>query len=402
MSLNQIIDKEPLQPLVCDDTLNLKGNQLRLKKEIDVPEGNFTNIDTVTINGSPYPPGGGAVPTLIPNKFLRTTNAVTPTMFWGDVNAAELVHGTAYQILHTDATGSFSEWTTNLRIPGILTVVGASNLSNVDTSGTLNVVGDLQFVGAAGAVGSVLTKTGLATQSFQPLTASSITPGLSNQIFVTNAGGTIAQWASSVTIPSNLIVSNVTDLHGDLQMNGISGGVGSVLTKTGVSLQQWVIPAQIKCCKYVAYFAGQNLNSGVGPTAVTFNTVNIAADYALASRGTFNHITQPTNTQFLIGSDGAYDIQITGFIDPTSTGLVSTVVSLSIEVNGVELATSCVIVNTFSFVGTFSAVFINAGTNVRILARRIANAGTMNTIGFPTAVPNFASTISFTLVNTIN
>lgn len=355
MSLNQLIDKTPLTTLVCDDTLNLKGNQLRLKKEIDVPEGNFTNIDVVTINGSPYPPGGGAVPALVRNKFLRTTDVVTPTMFWGDVDVAGIVHGTSLQILHTNLAGNASEWTDNLTIPGNLVVVGSSNLqSNVSCDNDLGVDGNLAVVGSS-ALGDVDT-------------------------------------------------SGTLNVVGNLQFVGVSGAVGTVLTKTGAATQSWVAPttySQVRCIRFAGYLAAQDLNAGVGPTALTFDTVNVISNYSAASTGGVTGITQPSNTQFRSNFTGQYDIQITGYIDPASTGPTSSVVTLSVEVGGFEFARQCIVVNNLSFVGTFPSMVISNGTNVRILARRVTGTGSFNTFAPLSAIPNFSSTITFTLVNIV-
>lgn len=323
MSLNQIIDKDPNQTLVCDETLNLKGNQLRLKKKIVVPDGEFTNVDTVTINGAPYP--GGAFPALIANKLLRTNGTATAVL-WGDVP-----HGPADSVLQTDSTGTSVVWRVSPNFPGNLTVNGNTTTLNLIVNGS-----------------STLT--------------------------------------------------NVVTINSDLQFNSVSGAVGSVITKTSTNDQAWVLPLQTKIIRYAAFLALQDLNSGAGPTAVTFNTTPIYST-AVTNVGTVTGITQPSITQFLVGETGVYDISINGFINRTSTGPVSSFVSLTAEVNGVEILNSCVVVNTLSFVGNLTSIPITAGNLVRILARRIIGTGSFNTYGPPAASPNFTSTIAFTLIN---
>lgn len=266
-----------------------------------------------------------------------------------------------------------------------------------------------------------------------------ITPGDPDQVFVTDSLGIAANWSDNLSLPGNLIVTGSSDLKdnvrceqdatvdgdfsvtglsslnntdmtgtinltGDLQMSGISGAVGTVLTKTGVNSQAWVAPttySQVRCIRYATYFAAQDLNAGAGPTALTFDNVNIISNYAASSTGAVTGITQPSTTQFRSNFTGQYDIQITGFIDSTSTGPTSSVVTLSVEVGGVELARQCVVVNDLSFVGTFPSIVITNGTNVRILARRITGTGSFNTFAPLSVAPNFPSTISFTLVNVV-
>lgn len=405
MSLNQIIDQQPNDPLVCDDTLLLKGNRLRLKNGIISPEGDFNNVDTITINGIPYPPGGGFLPTPTPNRILRTNGL--SVVSWGDVNPSnmtggatgdvlktiapgvvawdpvkseDITPGLANQILHTNALATDAEWTSNLIIPGNcdvdvnLVVAGSSTFqSNVDcdqvlnvdgntfcnaaltvtgqtTTGDLDVEGDLQFLGVSGTSGQFLKKTGVATQSFQNIVAADMTAGAANSV-LTSAGG----------------------------------------------ISQWIVPTASRRIVYGTTFSAQNINQ-VGPVAANFSTLNFTS-IASSTGSPIVGITQPSGTQFMIGTTGTYLANITGYIDPTSTGLGNSIVSLSIEVGGIESQQSCVVCNgNYSFGGSiwFSAV---AGQIVRILLRRVVGVGTLNTFADGAGLPNFASTIVFNLLN---
>lgn len=251
------------------------------------------------INGAPYPPGGGAVPVLVANKFLRTNG--TPAMFWGDVNAAELVHGTSNQILHTNNAGTASEWTSNLTVPGALTSVGnglfqqdlaVQNELNVTndltiingdlevTNGDVNLNNLLTFNNVAGALGQIPVSNGSgipawSDPSFDP---DVITPGALNQVLITGVlpGPVLgATWSDDLDLPgvlnvtggttlqSTLIVggavtnssttncvgklttTNGCDLQGtsnivnNLQFNSNSGTTGQFIKKTGASTQNW-------------------------------------------------------------------------------------------------------------------------------------------------------------------
>lgn len=405
MSLNQITDQHPLEPLICDDTLLLKGNKLRLKNSITVPQGQFQNINTFTINGAPYPQGGGWVPPTVANKILRTDGL--SFVSWGDVNPSNLVGGVtgdvlktiapgvvawdpvkseditpglANQILHTDSLGTAAEWTSDLTIPGNcdvdvnLVVAGSSTFqSNVDcdqvlsvdgntfcnadlvvlgdtTVGALDVNGDLQFVGVSGTSGQFLKKTGAVTQSFQ-----------------------------------NIVAADVA-----------AGANGSLLTSFG-GISQWIVPTNVRRIVYGTTFTAQNLNV-VGPTPANFSTLaflNLASSTGTSVVG----ISQPSATQFTIGDTGNYVANINGYIDPASTGLGNSIITLSAEINGTESQRNCVVCNgNYSFNGTLSFV-ATAGQTVRILIRRVVGTNTLNTFAEGAALPNFASTIIFNLIN---
>lgn len=391
MSLNQIIDQDPLTTLVCDETLNLKGNQLRLKKKIVAPDGEFDNVDTVTINNTPYPPGGGFLPVPVANRILRTTGltvewgSVTPSNFtgglpgdvlktiapgvvaWDPVKVNEITPGLANQIMHTNALGTAAEWTSTLTVPSTLTVAGSSVLqSNVNCDQTLSVdglfsavadmtvggsadfAGDMTFVGNSGTVGQYLVKTGAATQDWQTLTvpSSSITAGADNTV-LTSAGGAAL----------------------------------------------WITPTVINLIKYGTTFLAQNINAAAGPTALQFSTSTFV-DTAISTVGVPINITQPSATQFTIGTLGVYNIDITGYIDPASTGLGNSIVTLSLEVGGVEKTDYCIVCSgNYSFSGRFPAVLITAGQNIRVLARRVVGTNALTTFANGLPAPSFASSI---------
>ena len=415
MSLNQIIDQKPGLPLVCDDTLKLKGYQLRLINSLDVPEGNFDNVNTFTINGNVYPPGGGFLPNPVSNKILRTNNlsvvswgdvnpsnltggvvgdvlkTIAPnTVAWDPVKPADLTPGTALQILHTKSDGSAAEWTTNLEIPGTakvdstLLVLGSTTLDSTvlcnqtltadsnlfvndsivvqndlqvangnlsvdigtSTLASLNVVGNLQLNGSSGTSGQFVKKTGISSQDYSNIAASDITAG-SDRTLLTSLGG----------------------------------------------VAQWLTPATFRNIKYGTTFSAQDLNAGVGPTAVSFsNTPFLSINVSNTSSVT--GITQPSATQFMINDTGSYNVSITGYIDPTSLGIGNTVLTLSAEVGGTEQQVSCVVCNaTAAFSGTIPGLTITAGQVLRILVRRVVGTRPMSTFSSASAIPSFASSI---------
>lgn len=251
MSLNQIIDQDPLQPLVVDETLNLKGSTLRLKKKITVTEGEFDNVDTVTINNNPYPPGGGFLPVPVANKVLITdgssvvswgsvgphnltggaTGEVLKTISpgvvdWDKIDTTGITPGAPLSILQTNLFGTGTQWSTLLTLPGyvqinsgnltllsgdiianagslstgfITTTTGTSNLSNVSLNG------DLAFNAVSGSVGQVLKKTAVNDQAWSNLLVSDLSPGINRQVLQMN--GATPTWVSSLTLPAAATIS---------------------------------------------------------------------------------------------------------------------------------------------------------------------------------------------------
>lgn len=326
--------------------------------DINDTTNRVSNLWVDNINGNPYPPGGGAVPSLVRNKFLRTTDTVTPSMFWGDVDTSSITHGTARQVLHTNSAGTAVEWTTNLSVPGTLatdsslTVDGSSDLKdNVHCEQDLGVDGDFSVTG---------------------LTSLAITD-----------------------------VNDTLDVKGNMEFNGVAGAANYILQKTSTTTQAWTLQPQVRYIRYSHYLQAQDLNSAAGPLPVQFYVFSPITDLANATYGSVTAITQPSSTQFTIGTAGTYDITINGYCDPASTGPVGSMATLSIEVDTVELAETCIVVNTFSFTGTFT-VAVAAGKNIRILTRRVgAGTGNFTTFASGLAVPSFASTITLSLVNTV-
>lgn len=295
--------------------------------------------------------------------YLQT---IAGTVEWAPptFDPSVLAPGTAYQLLQTNSTATAAEWTSNITIPQNLSVQGSTLLqSNVNCDqtftvdglfsavsdaifqGNTDIEGDLLFNSNSGTAGQFIKKTGVSTQDW-----------------------------------NNIVAADVT-----------SGANGTVLTSVA-GVTQWVAPSVSSSCIYSTTFTAQNINNAVGPAALLFSTI----PYANQVTGSAIAITQPSATQFTIGTTNLYSVMINGFIDPTSTGLGNSIVSLSLEVNGVELQTSCVVCNgNYSFTGSFSSVSINAGENVRVLARRIVGTNTLNTFASGSAIPSFASTISF-------
>jgi len=297
---------------------------------------------------------------------------------------------------------------------GDLTVnAGSTTLQGLDVNG------DLQLSGTSGTAGQIIVKTSPTTQAWQNLsvTPSTISPGTANQLLVTNVGGTAAQWASNVIVPGSLNVA------GDLQFNSVSGSAGQFVKKTSGTTQafsnivasditagadrtlltslggvaQWLTPTTVRNIKYGTTFTAQDLNAGVGPTAVTFSTIPFLS-INTTNTAPVTGITQPSSTQFVINDTGSYNVTITGYIDPTSLGIGNTVFALSTEVAGTEQQVGCVVCSAnYSFSGTIPGLTITSGQVLRILVRRIVGTRPMSTFSSASAVPSFASNIVISL-----
>jgi hypothetical protein len=454
MSLSHILDKGTCPPA----WLKLRAHRLHSCTDIqfdrdliglirlngNVPPGGartFLHTDSLgvinwkTFNKDDIPAGADG-------DYLQTIGGLVE---WASLSVQpnSISPGLANQVFHTDPTGTVAEWASDIEVPGDLKV-----------NGDTDIVSDLQFNGSSGSAGQYLVKTGAATQSWQNLSVapSTITPGLANQIMHTNTAGTAAEWSSNIIVPgtfrvnsSSIFDANVdcnsvvnvdgnffanasstltdVDVEGDLSFVSNSGTVGQVLTKTGAATQDWqtlsvptssivagadntvltsaggatywITPNIINIIKYATTFNAQNINSGAGPTALSFNTTPYV-NTAISTVGAPALISQPSATQFTIGTLGVYNIDITGYIDPTSAGIGNSVVTLSIEVAGSEKTEQCVVCNgEFSFSGRFSGILITAGANVRILARRVSGTGTLYTFASGSLAPSFASSIMF-------
>lgn len=482
MSLNQLLNN-PNTP--CLPWKRIKVYDLDVCNDIVSPNADITNLDVVNINGAPYPSPSERIPQpFVANKVLRTNNTATG-MLWGDVP-----HGNSKELLQTNLAGNGVEWNSSIDIPGNLTVTGSSQLKemvlcekelavdgdlgvqgdtaliNTSITGTMDINGNLRFVGAAGSIGQVLTKTGANTQSFQ---TPSLPSGAANQVYVMNNAGTGQGFANSINLPGDATVNGTTttlnltsngfarlvsaaSIDGDLQFNNISGSVGQFIKKTALNDQAfatfeltdipagpnnraiftrsgvvqysqigasdivsgsngqylsvvagvstWVTPLSVRFIRYATTFAAQDLNADAGPSFVTFST----SPFSNISNSTGTAVTavsQSSATQFVINTAGTYDIVITGYVDPTSTGIGSAVVLLSVDLNGTEIARSCVVCRQSGFGGVFTSIMCTAGSVIRIIRRRSSGIGTLNLFGSPTTVPNFTSTISINLVNTV-
>lgn len=283
--------------------------------------------------------------------------------------------------------------------------------------------------------GSAHTMTVLASQSptvaemcfINPTTAvvtdnptispANIIPGASNQVFVTNPAGTGTAWSDDIDLPGDLTVHGDTDLINDLQFNGSSGTTGQYLVKTGANTQgwqnlsvtpasitagpdysvlssaggavYWLLPTDLKFITYGVTFLNQNINIA-GPAPLLFDTSPFV-DLAISTLGPISTITQPSNEEFLFGETTVYTVQINGYIDPASSGLPKSIVTLSLEIDGLEKET-CVCSSGHSFTGQFPPRAILAGQIMRVLARQVVNTGQLNTFALSSA-PSFASSI---------
>lgn len=248
------------------------------------------NLDTITINNSPYPPTG-LLPTPVANKVLRTNGGAVVS--WGDVNPSnltggsvgdvlktvapstvawdtikpgDLAPGTARQLLETNSGATAAQWTSNIDIPGTLdctgnavfdgdlTVTNDLNVVNGDLTvanggvsvlvdgisvegnsafnNDLNIDGEITLNSVSGAANQTIVSDGAGNQIWSSIPAAGINHGTAAQILVTNNLGTATQWSSD-------IITNDLACGGDLSFNSGSGTTGDLIVKTGATTQQW-------------------------------------------------------------------------------------------------------------------------------------------------------------------
>lgn len=321
---------------------------------------NSPNVDLVTINHQPYPPGGGFVPVLVPNKFLRTTNVGPTQMFWGDVNAAELVHGTANQLLVTNSLGTQSQWASNIVVPGSFDCVGNGVFQqDLAVQNELNVTNDLQVI-----------------------------------------NGDVNVTSGNLTISTGDTTVQKLNVIGNLQCNGASGNIGDYLTKTTLTTQAWVTPPNIKMIRLATNFLVQDLNASAS-LLCNFD-VTPFTNLAIGSTAIVPGISMPNATSFLIGLTATYDIDFCVNFTTASTGLGNSVLQLYAEVNGLIISTRPCVSNSggYSICGKIPSVILTQGSTLRIRTQRVVGTGSLltSTSGVP---PNSVSTISISLVNTV-
>lgn len=311
-----------------------------------------------------------------------------------------------------------------LRLNGNIPPGGPRTFLHTDTLGVINWKTFDRADIPAGANGDYLQTIGglveWAPPSFSP---SVISPGLANQILHTDSTGALAEWASNIEVPGDLKINGDTDIVSDLQFNGSSGTSGQYLVKTGAATQSWqnlvvpatsitagadytvltsaggsalwITPSVVNQIKYGTTFLAQDINAAAGPTALQFST-SAFINSAISNVGVPVNITQPSATQFTIGTSSVYNIDITGYVRFTPDGGGNPVVTLSLEVAGTEQQNSAIVCSdNYSFSGRFSGVGLSAGQVVRILARRVARDKALTTFASGSALPNFASTILF-------
>lgn len=296
----------------CMPGRNVKFSNLHVCEDGDI-EGNLV---VNTINGLPYPPGGGFLPPPVANRILRTTGL---TVEWGSVTPSNFTGGLPGDVLKTIA-------------PGVV--------------------------------------------AWDPVKAYEITPGLANQILQTDSLGTAAAWQNLV-VPATSITA---------------GADYTVLTSAGGSAL-WITPPVVNQIKYGTTFLAQDINAAAGPTALQFST-SAFINSAISNVGVPVNITQPSATEFTIGTSSVYNIDITGYVRFTPDGLGNPIVTLSLEVAGTEKTDYCIVCSdNYSFSGRFPAVFITAGQNIRVLARRVVRDKALTTFANGLPAPSFASSI---------
>lgn len=78
--------------------------------------------------------------------------------------------GDAFQVFHTNSTGTLAEWTSDLHVPGDLGSEGTFEAIGQSFLNDTDIAGDLSFSTNPGTVGQVLIKTGATTQDWKDLT----------------------------------------------------------------------------------------------------------------------------------------------------------------------------------------------------------------------------------------
>lgn len=421
MSLNQILDNGVTTP--CLPWKKVKFYDVNACNSVISPEGDFDNVDVDTINGQPYPPGGGFLPTAVANKVLVTDNAaaiswgsVRPvnltsgttgqvirttapsTVAWDNIVAGDITPGTANQVLVTNPTATAAVWSDSLALNGSFKVVGTAQ-----TQGSLDIQDNLFLNTVAGTAGQYIKKTGATTQAWSDLDPADITPGTAFQTLQTNSLGTAPVWVDSIFAPGTIsatgtlssvnggltlsnvaaqinmlgagtqincggIINTVTlNMTGALQFSAVAGTLGAVPVSNALGIPSWSFPTY-----FARYYDNSivNMNSGGGTTLLTAATADVSNANITYLAGTFT-----------LAEPGQY--QVVFQTNPTSVSAKSQSY-VKLIVNGVSrgsvLNASAVVndVQSLSLIKTFRVNTTNA--TVAITTQQFA-AGTLNTSG---------------------
>lgn len=238
MSLNRIFDRGDGE---CIESNKFAMHSLRICDSASIPA--ITDVDT--INGIPYPPGGGFLPVPVANRFLRTNNLAVAqwqpfvindipvgldgqvltttagTPIWATPMSAPIVPGNPRQVYQTSADGTVAEWTDDVQVNDDLDVLGTSTFggnglfqTDLQVSNDLNVLnGDLTV-----ANGNVIITLG-------NLTVANGVSSLQGNVGLGNGLG------------------DLISVIGDLSFNGSSGATGNILVKTAPNNQGWQAPS---------------------------------------------------------------------------------------------------------------------------------------------------------------
>lgn len=318
------------------------------------------------------------------NTFLRTNNL--GLVQWNPFTLSDIPHGATGTVLSSN--GSSISWQVPTVTPGgiipgtngqvLVTQGGVSQwTSNPNISGNLGVTGSSRF-----------TANGLFQQDL----------AVTNDLNVLNGDLTVINGGFEVTTGLSKVQS--LDIAGDLLFNTSPGNINDVITKTGPNTQQWATPTNVRLIRYCCYLAAQDLNAGIGPTPIVFDTSNTISNLSNGSVSLVNGISQPSTTTFLVGTLGTYDIDITGFCSGAGVGNSS--FAITAEVNGLQVYRSVVTNGTTRFFsGRLPSILITAGGTLRLLVSRLAGTSSLLT-NAPLSLPNnFSSTIAITLVNIV-
>lgn len=307
------------------------------------------------------------------------------TQDWGQLTTTAITPGTANQVLQTDGTGTGTIWSTNLNIPfgnilafnetlqGNLGVInGNINVSNV--AGQINVTGGGSQINCNGTTNTA----GLNVTTLLRLNGSSGTAG---QTIISN-GGSMATW-------------------GLLDENSITPGSSNqyLMTNSAGNLSQWRTISTIRAARLTAFLAAQDLNAGASGTL----NYELSPQYSnnVTNLGSFAAITISSATQFTFGGTGYYDCDFNFFFDQaTSTGMGNSFFVLSLVVGGVTQKVS-VTNSERGLYGRIPNVLIVSGQIVTIAINRIVGTNPLNVYGSGGAAPLYASTVTWTLVNTV-
>ena len=198
-------------------------------------ETTLTVTDPTADRTITFPDVTGNVVTTGDTGTVTSTMITDGTIVNADINASaeiavsKLADGAAYQILHTDSSGTGVEWTSNVDIPGTLDVTSTATFdSTVTATGLITANGKVSFPAGTAAAPSLYSGTDIDTGIYAPAANEfGVATAGESRLVIDSSGRLLVGTSSSVAVD----IAGTT-INSELQVAGSSASV-TIARSTG-------------------------------------------------------------------------------------------------------------------------------------------------------------------------